>query len=175
MVMFSIDEQSQEDKLKEIVQSTRIPGNEGDILWLHDLSPNDFGRAFNNCILDECFIFLFTNFIGDLVFYFPNFFSKGLEYPWAFFAGALDLAFYAFDPADGCSEIYSHEYMLLITNEGNGVADIFFITDLTILSILVQCSLIFADNWLVLIVLALIRAADERKLKVAACWEVDDQ
>lgn len=93
--------------------------------------------------------------VGYLCLHLLDFLCEGLEYPCALLVGALNFAFGAFDPADGGSQIYSHEDMLLIIDEWDGVGDIFFIADLMILRILVESGLIFADYGLVVVVLAL--------------------
>lgn len=56
--------------------------------------------------------------------------------------------------------------MLVIIQEGNGVADIFFIANLSVFCLLTETSLIFAVERLMLIVLAVVRTALEGEFEV---------
>jgi len=82
--------------------------------------------------------------IAYLVLHLSHLLSKSLKNSGAAFVSALNFTFWAFDPADRSSEVDSHRYMLLVGDERNRVADIFFEADLFIVGILIEGSLIFA-------------------------------
>lgn len=52
MVMLSVDEQSQKNEFKKVVEPARIPGNKRDVLWFFDFSPDYLGWAFNDGVLE---------------------------------------------------------------------------------------------------------------------------
>jgi len=68
----------------------------------------------------------------------------------AFTITALDFAFWRFNPAHWDSQIYGHKEMIVVVDERNCIADIFMKTNLMILCILVESSLVFADDGRVL-------------------------
>ena len=99
---------------------------------------------------------------------FPDLLDEGLKHSFTFLVGPLNFALSGLDPADGSSQIYTHEVVLLLVHKGDGVANIFFVTDLMVLGILVQSGLVLAHNRIVLIVVTLAFTPHQRELQVGA-------
>ena len=58
--------------------------------------------------------------------------------------------------------------MLLVVDEGDEIADVFFEADLAVIGLLIEGGLVFADEGLLLVVFAVVGAALEGEFKVAA-------
>lgn len=107
-------------------------------------------------------------FVRYLGFDLSDFFREGFEDSIASFAGSLDFAVGCFDPADGGREVNAHEVVIFLVHKGDRVTYVFFVTDLMVLGILIESSFVFADNGIVLVVVAFASAAHQRELKIGA-------
>ena len=76
-----------------------------------------------------------------------------------------------FDPADGSGKINRHEYIGILMDKRNGIADIFFITDFFIVCVLFEGGFVAAEERLLLVEFGFEVASDERKLEVAGVAE----
>ena len=112
--------------------------------------------------------FFFIRMVLAIVHDFSHLFGQGLLNSGALFPSSFNFALWAFDPADGCGKIDGDEEKLLVVDEGDEVADIFFEADLVVIGLLVEGSLVFADEGLLLVVLAVVGAALEGEFEVAA-------
>lgn len=166
--MFAIDEQTKHDELKEVVESVRIFGNKGHSGCFLDFSSDYLGRAFNDGILNKFLSFLLPQLLSDFGFYVLYLFDEGLEDSFTTLGSSLNFAIWSFNPADRSSKVYRHHDVSIVVDEKNRMADVFFIADLMILSILVESSLILAVNWFGSIVVTSLFAADEGEFKVTA-------
>ena len=94
-------------------------------------------------------------------------FSKGLDLPITLMPSALDLAFGSFDPTERNGEIHRHEHVLVVVDEGDGIAEIFLVADLMVFCVLVQRGFVFADYWLARIAFVVYDASLEGELQIA--------
>jgi hypothetical protein len=90
-------------------------------------------------------------FVRNLLLGLFDLFGKGFDLPVTLMPGAFDLAFWSFDPTERDGEVNRHEHVLVVVHEGDGVAQIFLVTNLMVFSVLVEGGLVFADHGLVLI------------------------
>ena len=146
MIFFTINKQTKHDKFKEVIKSAWIFCYEWYVSWFLNLSFYYWRRAFNDCILLEFTLFVSMQFICNFLLHCSHLFSKSLYFSMAFTVTTLYFTIGRLNPTHWNRKIHRHKKVIVIVYERNAITDIFLITNLVILWILIECSLVFTNN-----------------------------
>jgi hypothetical protein len=152
MIFLPIDKQPKHNEFNEIVDSAWVLGYERNIPRFLDFTSDNGWRTFNNCIFFDLLFFL-MKFVCYLLLSLLHFLSKSLYFSTAFLLVSFNFALRRFYPTERYGQIYAHKDMFCIIYKRNSVGDILLIANLIVFCILIESSFIFADSWLMLVLL----------------------